>query len=270
MGELIYQFIWIFFVYAFLGWCGEVAFAVLKTGKFVNRGFLNGPLCPIYGFGVVIVLLCLTPLKENIALLFVGSVILTSVLEWITGFLLEKFFHERWWDYSEEPFNISGYVCLRFSILWGFACIFVVDILHPSIEFLISVIPRPVGIALLAILGGYLAVDLAATVATITKMNRRLKQIDALAAQLKTVSDEFGEEFSAHVLKAADRGADLKETLYSWKEEVDANLHARLQEGYEKLREQLQKDIRGQRRLVKAFPRLSAVHHPDLANRHKK
>ena len=76
-----YLFLWIFFIYSFLGWCLEVCFFALNTGKFVNRGFLNGPVCPIYGFGVVIVVLCLTPLMENTLLLFLGSVLLTSLLE---------------------------------------------------------------------------------------------------------------------------------------------------------------------------------------------
>ena len=81
----MYQFLWIFFAYAFLGWCTEVCYAALVTGRFVNRGFLNGPVCPIYGFGVVIVLLFLEPLKHNLLLLFLGSVLLTSALEWLTG-----------------------------------------------------------------------------------------------------------------------------------------------------------------------------------------
>ena len=71
---MLYRLIWIFFIYAFLGWCTEVSYAALVTGKFVNRGFLNGPVCPVYGFGVVIVLSCLTPLADNLLLLFLGSV----------------------------------------------------------------------------------------------------------------------------------------------------------------------------------------------------
>ena len=88
----MYQFLFIFFVYAFLGWCTEVSYAALVTGRFVNRGFLNGPWCPVYGFGVVIVLAFLEPLKSNLLLLFLSSVVLTSALEWATGFVLEKYF----------------------------------------------------------------------------------------------------------------------------------------------------------------------------------
>ena len=148
---MLYRFLWIFFIYAFLGWCTEVSYAALVTGRFVNRGFLNGPVCPVYGFGVVIVLTCLTPLANNLPLLFLGSVVLTSALEWLTGFVLEKLFHQRWWDYSDQPFNLSGYVCLRFSIAWGFACLFVVKLLHPTVLLFIRLIPKTLGLALLCL-----------------------------------------------------------------------------------------------------------------------
>lgn len=207
----MYQFLWIFFVYAFLGWCTEVSYAALRTGKFVNRGFLNGPVCPIYGCGVVVVLAGLEPLKGNFVLLFLGSVVLTSALEWATGFVLEKLFRQRWWDYSDKPFNLWGYICLEFSIMWGFACLFVVDILHPSIEFFIRLIPHTLGWVLLGLFSAAMAVDLAATVRTIAKLNRQLDQIDQLARRLKTASNEFGENLADRVLEAAERSADWKE-----------------------------------------------------------
>ncbi len=207
----MYQFLWIFFVYAFLGWCTEVSYAALRTGKFVNRGFLNGPVCPIYGCGVVVVLAGLEPLKGNFVLLFLGSVVLTSALEWATGFVLEKLFRQRWWDYSDKPFNLGGYICLEFSVMWGFACLFVVDILHPSIEFFIRLIPHTLGWVLLGLFSAAMAVDLAATVRTIAKLNRQLDQIDQLARRLKTASNEFGENLADRVLEAAERSADWKE-----------------------------------------------------------
>lgn len=207
----MYQLLWIFFLYAFLGWCTEVSYAALRTGKFVNRGFLNGPVCPIYGCGVVVVLAGLEPLKGNFVLLFLGSVVLTSALEWATGFVLEKLFRQRWWDYSDKPFNLGGYICLEFSVMWGFACLFVVDILHPSIEFFIRLIPHTLGWVLLGLFSAAMAVDLAATVRTIAKLNRQLDQIDQLARRLKTASNEFGENLADRVLEAAERSADWKE-----------------------------------------------------------
>ena len=211
----MYQFLWIFFVYSFLGWCTEVSYVALVSGRFVNRGFLNGPVCPIYGFGVVIVLGCLEPLQENLLLLFLGSVVLTSLLEWLTGFLLEKLFHQRWWDYSDQPFNLGGYICLRFSIMWGLACLFVVKIVHPSVLLLIRLIPRPLGWTLLAIFGVVLAVDLAATLRTIAKINRSLGQIDELAAKIRgRPPNDLGRKSGRPGgWTPREKGADLKEAL---------------------------------------------------------
>ena len=283
---MIYQFLWIFFIYAFLGWCTEVSYAATKSGKFVNRGFLNGPWCPIYGFGVVIVLAFLEPLRNNLLLLFFGSVVLTSALEWLTGFVLEKLFSQRWWDYSNEPFNLTGYICLRFSLAWGFACVFVVKLLHPTVLLLIRLIPRPVGLVLLALLGATMAVDLAATVSAIAKLNRRLALIDDLAGRIREASNDFGEDLADRVLDAAERGADWKEDLDELsdrlaqrREEFSDNLDGlkddfqfRLEARREQNRRQLQewkdsvqalmdKESFGQKRLIKAFPSLRSLQH---------
>ena len=95
MPQNIYQAVWIFIIYAFLGWCSEVAFAAVNKGKFVNRGFLNGPVCPIYGVGMLIVVLCLWNLRDRPLLLFLGSALLTTALEFVTGFVLERNFVQR-------------------------------------------------------------------------------------------------------------------------------------------------------------------------------
>lgn len=278
---MLYRFIWIFFVYAFLGWCTEVSYAALVTGKFVNRGFLNGPVCPVYGFGVVIVLTCLTPLANNLPLLFLGSVVLTSALEWLTGFVLEKLFHQRWWDYSDQPFNLSGYVCLRFSIAWGFACLFVIKLLHPTVLLFIRLIPKTLGLTLLALLGAVMAVDLAATVSTIVKLNRRLAQIDELAAKIKEAANEFGENLAERVLDAAERSADWKEDLDELafklserraeladeREERLAQARLQLEEWRASMQELLDRESFGHRRLLAAFPRLRSIDHGSALDR---
>lgn len=287
---MIYQLIWIFFIYAFLGWCTEVCYAATIRGRFVNRGFLNGPWCPVYGFGVVIVLSFLEPLKDNLLLLFLGSVVLTSALEWLTGFVLEKLFAQRWWDYSDQPFNISGYICLRFSLAWGFACVFVVKLLHPTVLLLIRVIPHFLGVCLLTILGIIMAVDLAATVTTIAKLNRRLALIDELAGHIKEASNDFGEELAERVLDAAEKGADWKEdldelsdrlvqrreefadNLDDLKEDFQERLENRrrqnrqqLQEWKENIQALMDKENFIQKRLLNAYPKLHSVRHKTVS-----
>ena len=285
---MLYRLLWIFFIYAFLGWCTEVSYAALVTGTFVNRGFLNGPVCPIYGFGVVIVLTCLTPLAGSLPLLFLGSVVLTSALEWLTGFALEKLFHQRWWDYSDEPFNLSGYICLRFAIAWGFACMFVVKLLHPTVLLFIRIVPQVLGVVLLALMGAVMAVDLAATVSTIIKLNRRLEQIDELAAKIREASNEFGENLADRVLDAAERGAGWKEdldelsfrlaerraeladNLAEWeqhREEQRTQVRQQLEDWHTSMQALLAGDSFGHRRLLRAFPRLRSLDHAGALER---
>lgn len=230
-----------FFVYAFLGWCTEVSYAALVTGRFVNRGFLNGPACPIYGFGVLLVVGLLTPLRENALLLFLGSVVLTSTLEWAGGFALEKLFRQRWWDYSDEPFNIGGYICLRFSIAWGLACLLVMEIIHPAVLLLIRWLPRVVGVPVLCLLGAVMVVDVTATVKGVIKMNRRLEEIDALAAR-------------------------IREELEEWKEEHSEDLEE-LRRRLEKL---LSRQDKMERRLMRAFPKMRSERYKEAMERLKR
>ena len=289
---MFYYTIWFFFLYAFLGWCTEVAYAAAVSRRFVNRGFLNGPWCPVYGFGAVAVLSCLEPLKGNLLLLFLGSVVLTSALEWLTGFVLEKIFHQRWWDYSDQPLNLNGYICLKFSLAWGAACLFVVQILHPGIRLLVRVIPHSLGVGLLVLLAAAIAVDLAATVSSITKLNRRLALIDELAGKIKSLSNDFGEDLADKVLDAAERGADFKEDWDEWTErlaqkraeaaedlddfkdslqdrleEARAQSRQQLQEWRDSFQELLDKNAFGQRRLLKAFPKLRSTRHRTAMDR---
>ena len=101
----VYDVLMCFFIYGFLGWCSEVAFAAVKDRKFVNRGFLSGTICPVYGVGVTMIVFLTQTLENKLLPLFVVSAILVSALEWFTGFLLEKLCHHKWWDYSKKKWN---------------------------------------------------------------------------------------------------------------------------------------------------------------------
>ena len=212
MPQNCYELVWIFIIYAFIGWCTEVSYAALDRGIFVNRGFLNGPYCPIYGCGVVIVVAVLTPLKDNLLILFIGSFLLTSILEYITGYLLEKVFHNQWWDYSDKPFNIHGYVCLKFSIYWGLACTFIMDVLHPIIYKGITLMPHIVGMILICIIMTVFFVDCGITVATILKFNKRLKVMDEMAERIHKLSDEIGENIYENVTDIVEKSEEFQET----------------------------------------------------------
>lgn len=209
----IYFILLYFFVYGFLGWCTEVGFAAFKTHHFVNRGFLNGPICPIYGVGVTAVITILTPYKSDIIVLYILSVVLVTVLEGVTGWAMDKIFHNKWWDYSDMPLNIGGYVCLLFSIVWGFACLFIIYFIQPLVHDLLAFIPTIVGIILIIILGITLIADLYVTASTIFKFNRRLAAMEKIAAEMHEISEQIGQEIFEKTIRAMDRQEASKEKL---------------------------------------------------------
>ena len=207
----LYNLLLYFFIYAFLGWCLEVIYATIKVKKFVNRGFLNGPVCPIYGFGVVIVLVILTPFKSNPFILFFCSVILTTLLELITGFVLEKFFHTKWWDYSQQKFNLKGYICLKFSLIWGVICTLVVYIFHALIEFLVSKTPYIVGLIILIVCSVIIIVDLVLTILQMIHLNKVSREIVKMANVMHIPSDALGKKLANITLTGMEKGNQLKE-----------------------------------------------------------
>ncbi len=261
----MYYLILYFFVYGFLGWCTEVAFAACKERKFVNRGFLNGPICPIYGIGVGIVVQFLTPYKDNFILLYVTSVVLVTALEWVTGFILEKVFHNKWWDYSKMPLNLNGYVCLLFSLIWGVACVAIVELIHPVIHKLLSWFPKPIGIGLIVVLGIAVLVDLYVTVSTILKMNKHLEKMKEIAADLHRISDELGESIYENVVEVLERREEWKLKVQEASGEVKERMQDvsdevidRIAELKKKYREVGGKGLHVSKRLIKAFPRIQS------------
>lgn len=272
MPQNIYEFIWIFIIYAFIGWCTEVAYAALNTGRFVNRGFLNGPYCPIYGFGVVIVVAVLTPIKDNLLILFVGSLFLTSVLEYFTGLVLEKIFHNKWWDYTNEPFNIQGYVCLKFSIMWGLACTFVMKLVHPAIYKAITVIPFVAGVVILIIIMIGFTVDCCVTVATILKFNKHLRLMNEMAARLHQISDEIGEHIYENVSIAVEKSEQFQDEHEEFLQKVAEkrmDKRAEYEELIQKYKALYEKKNIGFSRLVKAFPGMKSLQNNEHLQQYK-
>ena len=118
----LYYFMLYFYVYGFIGWCTEVCYATVREKRFVNRGFLNGPICPVYGVGVGIVVFLLAFKDWSIVVLYVVSAVLVTIIEGITGYLMDKMFHHKWWDYSNQPLQLFGQVCIPFLILFSGLC----------------------------------------------------------------------------------------------------------------------------------------------------
>lgn len=250
MPQDIFELLWCFVVYAILGWIIEVIYAGVNKAQFVNRGFLNGPYCPIYGFGMLIVIVILYPIKENWIMLYFGSFILTTVLEYFTGLILEKVFQNKWWDYSGIPFNIQGYVCLKFSCVWGLGCMFMIDIIHPMLYEWIHGMPDVLDEILLGIILFLMLVDVCATVFDILNLNKRIKQLDDLANKMRGLSDELGEDIFEKVSLVVQK----KETLQA---EYDSKIK-QLEILKNEFETRISDKSRGSERLIKAFPHIKS------------
>ena len=149
------QWVLLFFLYSFCGWCWEVFLYLVKERRFVNRGFLFGPILPIYGFGAVGILLTCVPVEGNMALVALVGTIAASLLEYVTGFLMEAIFHVRYWDYSERPLNVNGYICALSAATWAVFSVFIVSVVNPFVKTYIYMIPLTMADAAAAIFTGF-------------------------------------------------------------------------------------------------------------------
>ena len=180
--SFVVQTLYWFFLYGCIGWGVEVVYAAIKERRLVNRGFLCGPICPIYGCGMVVLnwtVAALAPSGEGksvstVAVFFVGMV-LTTAIELVGGWTLFKIYHIRWWDYSNMKFNIGGYICPQFSLLWGLGSVIMVKVVHPALAKASSPLPMKVLVPAEAAVLALFVVDLIVSAAAATGLNKKLK-----------------------------------------------------------------------------------------------
>lgn len=166
-----------FIIYAFLGWVCESVYKSIFRKKIINSGFLNGPICPIYGVGALLIIYLLTPVQNNPILVFILGVLSTSVLEYFTSWLLEVLFHMSWWDYSKHKFNINGRVCLLNATMFGLMSLFVMYIAHPFTASIVAKVSMNVQSLLAGILLLLIIMDLIVSTIAVMNMNKSLQKV---------------------------------------------------------------------------------------------
>lgn len=177
-GTDFYHIINWFFIYSFLGWVWESAYVSIKEKRLVNRGFVTGPLCTIYGYGAVAVYLILRPVSENLLLLFLGGIAVPTILEYLTAVLMEYIFHTSWWDYSKNKFNFQGRICLGASLGWGVFTVILFYVLQPFVEWIVSLYPEAVGRVMVCIAGALYLVDFGISFANAMQIGKKLRGMD--------------------------------------------------------------------------------------------
>ncbi len=247
----------LFLCYSFLGWACETVYCSIGKRKFVNRGFLNGPLCPVYGFGALAVLYFLRPVSDNIPLLFVSGMVLTSVIEYITGYLLEKLFATKWWDYSSRRFNIHGRVCLRNSLMFGALSVVAVRVIDPVIRGGIYALSTTVCAVLSIVFGAMMVADLVVTVRTILDINSALKQLQQMVEQARLDTQEY----------LRQNQEDLQQKMEKAKAQTEERLRQNQQELQQKM-EQSRLDLELARMELRDF--LEQLHSERLERREQR
>lgn len=202
-----------FYIYAFLGWGVEIAYHALTTGHLVNRGMLAGPVCPIYGAGMLMLVVFMEPFHDSWLLSFIGATIICTILEFLVGWVLRQLFHTQWWDYSKEPFNISGLICLRFSLAWGAGGTFFVKVVHPIIADVVDHLPNLLLLITDSAATVVILIDLVITVSGILHLQRRYDLLFDIEAQMRETSAEIGSNITEFTLNAQERLEPLQSKL---------------------------------------------------------
>lgn len=155
----IVQWLFFFYLYCFFGWCFESAYVSVKSRKLVNRGFMRGPFLPLYGSGAIMMLVVSAPFQDNLLLTYIAGVIGATALEYVTGVMMEALFKVRYWDYSDQPFNYKGHICLSSSVAWGFLTILMTRVIHKPIEQFVLAIPMRTLACVTGIMTVYIVAD---------------------------------------------------------------------------------------------------------------
>lgn len=196
-----YESMWLFLAYSFIGWLIETVAGSVKKHRFVNRGFFTGPFCFVYGFSAVLMAMTLWELENRWFFLFLGCAIQATVIEWITGKILEKLNHHKWWDYSEKKFNFDGYICLQYTVLWGLLGCVAMKYGNHLLAGLFDMVPSLVRKIIIWVLIGAAVIDMIASLAAVFHIKKEIPVVHEWSHRISRWTYNFGEWIVRHVSK---------------------------------------------------------------------
>ena len=218
------QWLFFFYFYCFFGWCFESAYVSIKKKHLVNRGFMRGPFLPLYGTGGIMMLLVSSPFQDNIVLVYIAGCVGATVLEYVTGVVMEALFKVRYWDYSSQPLNFQGHICLGSSLAWGLLTILMTEFMHKTVERFVLSLPlnvlTPITLVLTAIIGADFALSFKAAMDlrdVLVKMEKAKEELLRIQKRLVVIIAVTNEEISNKKEAFAEdievRVDDLKESI---------------------------------------------------------
>lgn len=219
------QWVLFFYVYCFLGWIWESGYVSARERKWTNRGFMHGPFLPIYGSGAIMILLATIPVKDNLLLIFFMGMIASTILEYFTGAAMERLFHVRYWDYSNQFCNLNGHICLKCSLAWGGFSILMVRFIHVPVERCILWIPDTLEEIIAFVLTLVFVADFALSfreamdfrnmLESLTENNeeirRLVKRMEVISAFAEEDIEEFRENITTRLEESKERAIAAKQ-----------------------------------------------------------
>lgn len=218
------QWLLFFFFYSFVGWVWESCYVSARKHRWVNRGFMHGPMLPIYGSGALVVLISTIGVRENILLIFLFGMTAATLLEYATGAVMERLFHVRYWDYSNQKFNLHGYICVTSSLCWGCFSVLLVRVIHVPVENAVLKFPLMAADGIALVLAVAATADLTQSFNEAMDLKRILMQLEESKAQihkleerLKAASAEVMEDYRKRYEAVAE---DYRKRTDEWKQET--------------------------------------------------
>ena len=180
----LYEWLIFFYIYSFFGWIFESVYVSLRKKRWVNRGFLLGPFLPIYGGGAVMMLFVSEPFKSNLILTYFAGTVGATLLELVTGMVMESIFKVRYWDYSDRKYNYKGYICLESAVLWGFFTIAMNQAVHPALLRLLAAVPALPLHVVFGIVSVFLVFDIISSVKEALDLRDMLEKMESLREEM--------------------------------------------------------------------------------------
>ena len=261
--RLTYQYTFIqwllfFFIYCFLGWVWESCYVSIKKREWINRGFLHGPMLPIYGSGAIIVLLCTIGVRDQVILIFIFGMTGATILEYVTGACMERLFRVRYWDYSHMPLNLKGYICLPVSLGWGAFSVLLVRVIHVPIENLVLQIPERIAEVVSVVCSSAFAVDFTLSFSEAMDLRDMLirlsdsnEKIQRLQKRLEVVSAFAEDGLMQYQMKREERKMSRKEFLEGMIERQRENRRMMLVELIDRVNESIDAGLEKREELQK-------------------
>lgn len=255
----VYTWVAFFALYCFIGWAGESLYESVKYKKWINRGFLNGPFLPIYGSGAIIILFATLPVRHNAVLVFIFGMLSATILEYFTGWVMESIFKVRYWDYTVQPFNLNGYICLGTSIAWGVCSEILIFLLHKPVEKLVLSIDKNILRIIVIVFAVYFVVDVVLSAQEAFNLRKLIKESIANNEELRrlqkrldvviAVIDDSKEKFKSNV---EQKRQEMKDEFEQKRQEIREDIEHKYQEIREDIdqrkseREQKRQNIRSE------------------------